>query len=46
MPSNKYEFIVNGKVKFTCFSKYEVNIYTDLLDANNVKFELITTSLL
>lgn len=45
MPSYKYEFIVNGKVDYTCYSKGSVDFYAFNLDMEGVDYEVNKTAL-
>jgi len=45
MPTYKYEFIVNGKIDYTCFSKGCVRMYEFNLDMQGINYEVVKTCL-
>lgn len=45
MPTYKYEFIINGKVAYTCFNSGSVRIYEFNLDVQGIDYEVVKTCL-
>ena len=45
MPTYKYEFIINNKVDYTCYSMKEVIFYEKNFDEQGVSYKLVTTAL-
>ncbi len=43
MPSIKYEFMINGKVDYTCYSSGQVKFYSFNLDMEGIDYEVIET---
>lgn len=43
MPTYKYEFIVNGKVDYTCFDMGSVRFYSFNLDMAGIDYEVVKT---
>jgi len=45
MPSYRYEFVVNGKVDYTCYTEGGVRMYQCILDFGGIDYEVIRTSI-
>lgn len=45
MPSYKYEFIIDGKVGYTCYSIGMVDFYSFQMDIEGVDYEVVKTSI-
>jgi hypothetical protein len=45
MPTFKYEFIVNGKVDYTCYTQTQSDFYQNCLEFDGVDYIILKTSL-
>jgi len=45
MPPYKFEIYINGQLDYTCYSQFQLNMYTYALDFEGIDYEVVKTGL-